>query len=107
MIKKLKKFICPINENTFNVFALTGEFQRFRTEEKEEFSFNLKKKIPIKSNWELVLSKFQSNKNEYNIPDLVYLFLRRKAFETLMRLKAISGRTKKDFNLLVESVKIK
>jgi hypothetical protein len=63
-------------------------------------------KIPIKSNWELVLSKIQSNKNEYNIPDIVYLFLRRKAFETLMRLKAISGRTKKEFNKLVECVKL-
>lgn len=53
----------------------------------------------------MFLEKYESNDNEYEIPDLVYLFLRRKAYETLMRMKVVGSRTKKDFNDIVDYVK--
>jgi hypothetical protein len=64
----------------------------------------LKKKNTLKSNWEAVFNKFQSNNNEYEIPDLAYLFLRRKAYETLLRMKKTGNRTKRDFDDIVSYV---
>ena len=104
-MKKLQPYISPKNNNTYNDFAITGEFHKFKTEENEEFSFNLQKKETIKSNWEIILNKLHSQKNEFDIPDLVYLFLRRKAYETLMRMKVTGNRTIRDFNDIVDYVK--
>lgn len=68
---------------------------------------NLKKKEEYRSNWAIFYNKLESKNNEYDIPDLVYNFLRRKAYETLMRMKVTGNRTKKDFNDIVDYVRIK
>lgn len=98
LVKKLQGKICPKN---FNDYAITGEFQKFDTQEREDFSLNLSKKVEFRSNWEIILSKMESFNNIYEIPDLAFLFLKRKAYQTVMRLKVHGNRTRKDLNDII------
>jgi len=96
----------PENSKNLNIFRTTGEVQYFYEEKDKEFNFKEKKTENKTSNmWKFLFEKYLEQANEYEISHLVYLYLKKKAYETLLKLKMHSERNNLVFKEYVDYVK--
>lgn len=110
MISKYWRIIVkPENSKDVISFRATGEFGKLEENEVKRLD-DLKTIInPSYANkenlWEKVyLTMCDESNNEYDIPHLSYFFLKRKAYETLIKLKIHSEKIKHDFPDIVTYV---
>lgn len=106
MLKLWKNILRPENAKNLNIFRTTGEVEYFHEEKDKEFNLKVKKtQNKISNMWSVLYEKYLEQANEYEISHLAYSFLKKKAYETLLKIKMYSERISFDFQDIVECVK--
>jgi hypothetical protein len=89
------------------IFKTTGEIHHFYEGESTK-SINMLENtncVNTKNIWKILYENIIKKSNEYDINNLVYCFMKKKAYEILIKLKIQSEKINYNFKEIVEYVK--